>query len=234
MLKLFTSPTPNGWKISIMIEELRELGYPLSDLIVSIVDLSAGEQFSLEYEKINPNQRIPALVADGITIIESCAILQYLGEICPSSLLPMNRRWEIIPWLYWQAANLGPAFGNKLSYTRYITAPEDAKAHPLERFGQESLRLVAVLDRRLEQSPYICGTEFTVVDIATFPWIRAYKWAKIDIERWPRVVAWLARCRARPGVTRGIAYGTPTEELDSFTPVRRDQYRKAGAKIANN
>ncbi len=234
-LDVYFSATPNGWKISIMLEELREAGVELPETRIHMVDLSAGDQFTPEFTAINPNQKMPALLDDGRAVMESCAILQYLGEKYPTSLFPTDeRRWDVLPWLYWQAANLGPAFGNKLSYTRYIDIPDEQKAHPLERFGRESLRLVAILGRRFEKHPYICGDDFTVADISVFPWIRAYKWAKVDITTQPAVVDWLKRVRARPGVDRGVAYGVPKDEVDSFSKERRERYKARGAQIAAN
>lgn len=113
-LEVHTGPTPNGWKITIMLEELKEAGVELPEINVHTVDLS-GEQYTKEYMAINPNQKLPTLVHNGRSIIESCAILQYLGETFPSGLFPTNdRRWDVIPWLYWQSANVGPVFGNKL------------------------------------------------------------------------------------------------------------------------
>lgn len=233
-LELYTAATPNGWKVSIMLEELKEAGVVLPDLDVTMVQLGDGEQFSDQFTSLNPNQKIPVLVADDQPIIESCAILHYLAERYPSPLLPEPDRWRVLPWLYWQAANLGPAFGNKLSYTRYIDLPDEQKAHPLERFGSEALRLVAVLDRLLQSGDYLCGDGFTVADIAVYPWVRAYKWAKVDITTKPRVVDWLERVRARPGVARGVAYGVPDDEKERFSAERRMQYAANGASIADN
>ena len=234
-MDLYTAATPNGWKASIMVEELREAGVELPEFRIHELELMEGEQKTPEYTAINPNQKIPTLVDDGLVIIESCAILQYLAEKYPSSLLPMERKWEVIPWLYWQAANLGPNFGNKLSYTRYMPdVPDAAKAHPLERFERESLRLTSILNLRLAAHPWLCGDEFTVADIACYPWVRAYKWSKIDITRWPRVTDWVERARARPGVERGIAHGVPKEEIDKFSSERRALYKRRGAAIASN
>jgi len=234
-LEIYTGATPNGWKITIMIEELREAGAQLPEVNLHSVSLG-GDQFTDAFTAINPNQKIPAIVHDGRPIIESCAILQYLGEQFETSRFPLDeRRWDVIPWLYWQAANVGPVFGNKLSYTRYITDANDVeKAHPLERFDKEALRLVAVLDHQLAQHDYICGDEFTVADIATWCWFRSYKWAKIDITTKPRVVDWVHRVRARPGVERGISFGVPKDEIDKFSKERRQQYRQNGAGIASN
>lgn len=234
-LEIHTGATPNGWKVTIMIEELLEAGIELPETKFHTVSLS-GDQFKPEYMAINPNQKLPTLVHDGRAIIESCAILQYLGEMFPSSLLPLDEsRWDVLPWLYWQAANVGPVFGNKLSYTRYINdATDEQKAHPLERFGKEALRLVAVLDHQLAKHDYIAGEEYTVADIATWCWVRSYKWSKVDITTKPRVVDWVKRIRARPGVERGISFGVPKDEIDKFSEERRAQYKQNGGSIASN
>lgn len=235
-LELYTAATPNGWKVTIMVEELKEAGVQLGDLNVHLINLAGGEHFSDDFTAVNPNQKIPALLHDGRAIMESCAILQYLGEQFPTALLPDGEaRWDVVPWLYWQAANLGPVFGNKLSYTRYLGDVSDLeKAHPLERFGKEAQRLLAVIDRQLEQRNFICGESFTVADIAIWPWVRAWKWAKIDITSRANVVAWVDRVRARPGVDRGIAYGVPETEKDQFSDERKASYQKNGASIAGN
>ncbi|WP_164516324.1 glutathione S-transferase family protein [Minwuia thermotolerans] len=234
-LDVYYSATPNGWKISIMIEELKEVGVGLPEVRLHMMSLEDGDQFASEFTAINPNQRMPALMHDGRAIFESCAILQYLGETYPSPLLPQGpARWDVLPWLYWQAANLGPVFGNKVSYTRYIDVDEATKAHPMDRFGNEGARLVRVMARRLEVAPWLGGETFSVADIAAFPWVRAYKWAKIDITAEPRVVDWLERCRRRPGVQRGVAWGVPQEEAERFSADRRARYKAMGASIAAN
>ena len=235
-MELFTSPTPNGWKVTIMIEELREAGVALDDLGVHTIDIGKGEQFTPEFTGINPNQKIPALVDGERRIMESCAILQYLGEKFPTPLLPRDEaRWDVLPWVYWQAANVGPVFGNKLAYTRYITdVPDEARAHPLERFGKEALRLAGVLDRQLEGREWVCGADFTIADIAVYPWLRGYKWSKVDITDRANVMAWIDRVRARPGVGRGLAYGVPEDEIDKWSKERRAGYASGGASIASN
>lgn len=234
-LDVYTGATPNGWKITVMIEELIEAGVDLPEVNYHTVSLR-GDQFTDDYMAINPNQKLPTLVHDGRPIIESCAILQYLGEVFPTSLFPTDeRRWDVIPWLYWQAANIGPVFGNKLSYTRYINdATDEQKAHPMERFGKEALRLVAVMDHQLAKHRYLASEEFTVADIATWCWVRSYKWSKVDITTKPRVLDWVHRVRARPGVERGIAFGVPKDEIDKFSKERREQYKRGGGSIASN
>ena len=235
-IELWTSPTPNGWKVSIMIEELIEAGADLGEVSVRTINLGKGEQFEADFTERNPNQKIPTLRHDGRDIFESCAILQYLGEQFPTSLLPQDeRRWQVIPWVYWQAANVGPIFGNKLSYTRYMEdVPEEQKVHPLERFNNEALRLVGVLDRQLGDNPWVCGADFTIADIALYPWVRGWKWSKVNITTKPRVMEWVDRVRARPGVERGLGYGVPKEEIDQWSAERKANTAKGGASIADN
>ena len=234
-MELWTAATPNGWKVSIMIEELIEAGSELGEVSVRNIDLAKGEQFSEEFLAHNPNAKIPVLIDGKRSVMESCAILQYLAEKFPSPLLPEGEaRWDVLPCVYWQAANVGPVFGNKLSYTRYMdSVADDAKAHPLERFGTEALRLAGVMEKQLRNQSWITGDTFSIADIALYPWLRGYKWSKVDITLTPAVLDWVNRVRARPGVERGIAYGVPAGEIDRWSKERKAQYRKNGAQIAN-
>ena len=234
-MELWTAATPNGWKVSIMIEELIEAGADLGEVSVRNINLAKGEQFAEAFLAHNPNAKIPVLVDGKRSVMESCAILQYLAEKFPSPLLPEGEaRWDVLPWVYWQAANVGPAFGNKLSYTRYMdSVADDAKAHPLERFGTEALRLAGVMERQLQNHAWIAGETFSIADIALYPWLRGYKWSKVDITLTPAVLDWVNRVRARPGVERGIAYGVPSGEIDRWSEERKAQYRKNGSQIAN-
>ena len=110
-MELWTAATPIGWKVNIMIEELIEAGVQMPEVTIRAIDLGKGEQFTEEFTQHNPNQKIPVLIDDEISVMESCAILQYLGEKYPSSLLPEGLdRWHVIQWVYWQAANVGPNF----------------------------------------------------------------------------------------------------------------------------
>ncbi len=233
---LWTSPTPNGWKTTIMVEELREAGYPLEDLEVRTIDIMKGEQFTAEFTAKNPNQKIPVLIDGERSVMESGAILQYLGEKFPSPLLPEgDARWDVLQWLYWQVANVGPAFGNKLSYTRYMSdIPDEQKAHPLERFGKEARRLTSVLENQLEGRDYVCSDDLTIADIAIYPWVRGWKWSKVDITDRPNVMQWVERIRARPAAGRGLAYGVPDDEVDRWSKERRASYERGGATIASN
>lgn len=236
VLELWTWGTPNGWKISIMLEELREFGVDLPPIEVHNVSLVDREQFSEEFSRISPNQKIPGLVDGDRTLMESCAILLYLAEKYPSPLLPQDAsRWDVIQWLIWQAAGLGPTFGNKLSYTRYMEdIPAEQKSHPLDRFNAEAQRLLRVLDKQLEAQDFVCGNTFTIADIACFPWVRGWKWSKIDITGHSNVVAWVRRVRARPGVERGLAYGISKDEVDGWNEETKKRYAALGTSIASN
>ena len=235
-MEIWTAATPNGWKVSIMIEELIEAGVKLPEYQVRSINLAAGEQFTSEFTAQNPNQKIPVLIDGDLSIMESCAILQYLAEKHPTDLLPSGpARWDVLQWLYWQAANVGPVFGNKLSYTRYMEDVDPKlKAHPLERFGKEGRRLVAVLNARLEGRDYVCGDALTIADIALYPWVRGWKWSKINITDQPNVEAWVKRVRARPAVERGLGWGVPKDEIDQWSAERKAAYAKSGARIASN
>ncbi len=236
-MELWTAATPNGWKVNIMVEELAEAGVNLPALEIRSIDLMAGEQFSDAFSRHNPNQKIPVLIDGDSSIMESCAILQYLGEQYPSELLPTDRaaRWDVLQWLYWQAANVGPIFGNKLSYTRYMDDIDEVqKDHPLERFGKEGRRLASVLNQRLKGREYVCGNHLTIADIAIYPWLRGWKWSKVNVSDMPNVLAWIDRVRARPAVERGLSYGVPKEEIDQWSEERKARYRKSGASIASN
>ena len=234
-MELWTAATPNGWKVSIMLEELIEAGVNLGEVSVRNINLAKGEQFAEKFLAHNPNAKIPVLLDGERSVMESCAILQYLAEKFPTSLLPEGEaRWDILPWVYWQAANVGPVFGNKLSYTRYMdSVAQEAKAHPLERFGTEALRLASVMDRQLQNHKWVAGDTFSIADIALYPWLRGWKGSKVDITRTPAVMDWVNRVRARQGVERGIAYGVPAGEIDQWSEERKAEYRRNGAQIAN-
>ncbi len=235
-MDLWTAASPNGWKVSIMLEELKEAGIELPEVEVKNLSLMDGDQFSDEFTAVNPNQKIPGLVDGDVRIMESCAILQYLGEKFPSPLLPDgDMRWQVVSWLTWQAAGLGPTLGNKLSYTRYMEdVPAEQKSHPLTRFNNEAQRLYRVLNKQLEGQDYVCGDQFTIADIAIYPWVRAWKWQKVDITGHHNVMAWLERVRARPGVERGVKYCVPPEEAHQWSEERKRQVARAGATIASN
>jgi GST-like protein len=198
MIDLYTAPTPNGYKISIAVEEL---GLPYE---VHVLNLGENEQKKPEYLKINPNGRIPAIVdrAEGdFAVFESGAILIYLaektGRLMPSD--PKGRS-EVIQWLMFQMGGVGPMQGQAHVFLRYF--PERLPS-AIERYQKETKRLYTVLDARLQGREYLAG-EYSIADIAHWPWVMAHEWAGVSIEDLPRLREWLERVGARPACQRGI------------------------------
>ena len=202
MIDLYFWPTPNGQKVSIMLEEA---GLPYR---VRPVNILRGEQFRRRFLALNPNNRIPVIVDhDGpggrpITLFESAAILQYLGEKS-GRLLPKRprARWETLQWLAFQVAGVGPMFGQCGHFLGY--APRRIP-YAIERYRNETLRLYGVLDRRLRVEEYLAG-RYSIADVATWPWV-AVRWLhRIDIEEFPQVKRWFEAIGRRPAVKRGMA-----------------------------
>jgi GST-like protein len=222
MLELFTSPTPNGWKVSIMVEEC---GLPYE---LRTIDLGKGEQREDWFLEISPNGRIPAIRDDGFPVFESGAVLHYLAEKT-GKFLPKGpkERWRVLQWLHWQMGGVGPMVGQSVSFQRYI--PEDVP-YAKKRYQNESRRLFEVLDRQLEGRDYVCG-DVSIADFALYPWLRAHKWARVSIEGLANVASWLSRVRARPGVERGLSVGVPEEEVDQWSAERKASYKRSGASI---
>jgi GST-like protein len=196
MIDLYAWPTPNGFKVSICLEEM---GVPYK---VIPVDIGKGEQFAPEFLKISPNNRMPAIVdsESGMSVFESGAILCYLGEKT-GRFFPQETRakYTVLEWLFWQMAGVGPMFGQLGHFTRY--APEKIP-YAIERYTSEALRLVKVLDNRLAQVEYVAG-EYGIADMAIFPWVRNPA-MKEEIAFFKNVSRWLAAIEARPAVRRGL------------------------------
>lgn len=203
MITLYTWSTPNGRKVSIALEELA-LPYE-----VRAVDITSGEQHQPDFLKLNPNNKIPVIVdpdgPDGkpITVIESGAILIYLagktGKLLPTDL---RTRLEAIQWLMFQMGSVGPMLGQAHHFLRF--APE-VIPYALERYSKEALRIYGVLNTRLENREWLAGGEYSIADIATFPWIARHDWQGIDLKRFPEVKRWFEAIGARPAVQRGMA-----------------------------
>jgi glutathione S-transferase/GST-like protein len=199
MIQLYTARTPNGFKISIALEEM---GLPYD---VRRIDLAKQEQHEPWFLEISPNGRIPAIVdeeGDGFTVFESGAILIYLAEKV-GKLLPTDTRGrsEVIQWLMFQMGGLGPMMGQANVFHRY--APEKLP-YAIERYQREGRRLLEVLDRRLSQHEYLAG-EYSIADIASFAWARTHGWSGIDTTGLTHLERWLAQIAARPAVQRGLA-----------------------------
>jgi len=203
MIHLYTWKTSNGRKASIMLEEL---GVPYE---VHPIDINAGAQFKPDFLKINPNNRIPAIVdtegPDGkpISVFESGAILIYLAEKFESPLLPAEPRARItvIQWLMWQMGGVGPMFGQTHHFNRF--APEDVP-YAKKRYMDETRRLYGVMDRRLGESAHLGGAAYSIADIATFPWTVRYEWQGVDLKEFPNVKRWFEAVAGRPAVKVGL------------------------------
>ena len=206
MIDLYYAATPNGWKISIMLEEC---GLPYR---VIPINLGRGEQFAPEFLAVSANNRIPAIVdqdpADGgdpVTIFESGAILIYLAEKAGRFLPTETRpRFEVLQWLMWQMGGLGPMLGQHGHFRLY--SPERI-AYATERYERETRRLYGVLDAQLGKTgAFICG-DYSIADIACFPWTITHKAQGLTLEDWPNVKRWFAQVRHRPGVVAGTSVG---------------------------
>jgi glutathione S-transferase len=205
MIELFTSATPNGWKISITLEEL---GLPYS---VRHIRLSDKEQKEPWYLEINPNGRIPTIVDHDngdFAVFESGAIMIYLAEKT-GKLMPrdVKGRSTVIQWLMFQMGNVGPMMGQANVFFRY--APEKIP-YAIERYQREGRRLLEVLDTRLKDREYLAG-DYSIADIANWSWVHGHKWSGISIEGLDHLRGWLDRVGARPAVKRGKDVPEPTD-----------------------
>jgi GST-like protein len=202
-IELFYWPTPNGWKISIMLEECR-LPY-----VVRPVDISKGEQFSKAFLAISPNNRIPAIVdpvgpgGRPIAVFESGAILQYLGRKT-GKFYPREERARVAveQWLFWQMAGLGPMAGQAIHFRRYAPAPID---YAIARYSDEVNRLFGVMNSRLAGHPFLAGRSYSIADIACVGWVRLAERAGQDLADFPHLKRWFEIIRARPAVKRAFA-----------------------------
>lgn len=196
MIDLYTAPTPNGRKISIMLEEL---GVPYT---VHAVELAKDEQRTPEFLKIGPNNKIPVIVDHeaGASVMESGAIMVYLaekyGRFLPSDPL---RKVEVLEWLMWQIGGLGPMCGQAHYYLKYNPG---RAAHTEERLRGEVARLYGVLNTRLEGREFICD-DYSIADMACWPWVSRYEWHQADLTEYPNVRAWYQRILERDAVQKG-------------------------------
>lgn len=202
MIDLYTWSTPNGRKVSIMLEECA-LPYR-----VHPVNIGKGEQFTPEFLALNPNNRIPAIVdsegPDGkpLPLFESGAILIYLAEKT-GKLVPKSPRGRLVclQWLMFQMGGVGPMFGQAHHFIR--NAGEQVP-YAIQRYSEETRRLYGVLQKRLSEAEYLAG-EYSIADIATFPWVARFEWHKVDLAEFPAVKRWFDTIAARPAVAKGMA-----------------------------
>ena len=202
MIDVYTWPTPNGHKIHIMLEEC---GLPYRALPINI---GKGDQFQPDFLKISPNNKIPAIVdPDGpegqpISVFESGAILLYLaektGRFMPADI---RGRYDVLQWLMFQMGGVGPMLGQAHHFRIY--APEKVP-YAIDRYTNEAKRLYGVMDRQLQSYAYIAGSEYTIADMAIFPWLRSWQNQGIDWADFPTLKAWFDRIGERPAVQRGV------------------------------
>jgi GST-like protein len=203
MIELYTWGTPNGRKVSIMLEECA-LPYR-----VHKIDIGKGEQFTPEFVAINPNSKIPAIVdpqgPDGrpMSLFESGAILVYLagktGRFLPSSV---RGKYEALQWLMFQMGGVGPMFGQAHHFLR---AAKEPVPYGIERYGKETRRLYGVMDQHLAGTPFLAAREYSIADIATYPWVARHEWHKVELGEFPNVKRWFETIGRRPAVARGMA-----------------------------
>ena len=207
MIDLYYAPTPNGWKISIMLEEA-EMEYK-----VIPVNLGAGDQFKPEFLKISPNNRMPVIVdSDGpggeeISVFESGAILMYLGEKS-GKFFPQSdkERIKVLEWLFWQIGGLGPMAGQVSHFVNYAPNFPGDHSYSEKRYKNEYDRLLGVMNMVLEERDFLAG-EYSIADMASFPWVTAYKRYEVDLDSFKNVRRWFDEIKSRPAVRKGMDVG---------------------------
>lgn len=209
MIDFFTAGTPNGYKVSIMLEEC---GLPYA---VNLLNLTALDQKQPSFTSINPNGRIPAIVdhdEGDFAVFESGAILIYLAEKL-GKLIPTDRlgRSRTTQWVVWQMAGLGPMMGQLNVFRHYF--PERLPS-VVDRYSRESYRLFGVLEAQLASHAYVAGDEYSIADIACWPWIFAHGWSQLSLADYPALQRWFAAIGERPAVKRGLLVPPPTLPKD--------------------
>ena len=207
MIDLYYAPTPNGWKISIMLEEA-EIEYN-----VIPVNLGAGDQFEPGFLKISPNNRMPVIVdhdgpqGEEISVFESGAILMYLGEKS-GKFFPQSdkERIRVLEWLFWQIGGLGPMAGQVSHFVNYAPNFPGDHSYSEKRYKNEYDRLLGVMDMVLEERDYLAG-DYSIADMASFPWITAYKRYEVNLDTFKNVRRWFDEIKSRPAVRKGMDVG---------------------------
>jgi GSH-dependent disulfide-bond oxidoreductase len=202
MIELYTWGTPNGRKVSIMLEEC---GLPYN---VHPINIGRNDQFAPDYLKINPNGKIPSIVdAEGpggktISMMESGAILVYLAEKTGKLLSRTpHERYKALEWLMFQMGGVGPIFGQ---VHHFLRAAKEQVPYAIDRYSKEKDRLYGVLDRRLGETEYLAG-DYSIADVATYPWVSRFEWHRTRLEDHPNVKRWFDALSARPAVKKGMA-----------------------------
>jgi GST-like protein len=204
-ISLYTWATPNGRKVSIMLEEV-ELPYE-----THAVNIGADEQFAEDFVRISPNNKIPAIVDHdtGRAMMESGAILMYLADKTGKLMPEDDSRWTVIEWLMFQMGGVGPMLGQTHHFLRF----NPGKApYAEERYSKENARLYAVLDKRLGAHEYLAD-DYSIADIATWPWISRFEWQQMDLNAYPHLKRWYVAIAERPAVERGYHVPSKVNEI---------------------
>ena len=206
MIDFYTWSTPNGRKVSIMLEEI---GIPYT---VHPIDIGRDEQFSEAFTRVSPNGKIPAIVDNdnGQTLFESGAILMYLAKKSGKLWARSGKaHWRTVEWLMWQMGGFGPILGQTHHFVKYN---EGKAPYAEQRFLTETRRLYSVLDRRLGEEAYVAGN-YSIADIAIWPWASRFEWHMIDLEVFPNVKRWYVEIAARPAVQKGFHIPNPQSSI---------------------
>ena len=207
MIDLYYAPTPNGWKISIMLEEAG------MEYKVIPVNLGAGDQFKPEFLKISPNNRMPVIVdsegpgGEEISVFESGAILMYIGEKAGKFFTQSDKeRIKVLEWLFWQIGGLGPMSGQVSHFVNYAPNFPGDHSYSEKRYKNEYDRLLGVMNMVLEERDFLAG-EYSIADMASFPWVTAYKRYEVDLDSFKNVRRWFDEIKSRPAVRKGMDVG---------------------------
>jgi GSH-dependent disulfide-bond oxidoreductase len=198
MIDFYTFTTPNGRKVSIMLEEV---GFPYTS---HVIDIRKGDQFTPEFVAINPNSKIPAIVDqdNGLAVFESGAILIYLAEKAGQFLPTETKaRFQVLEWLMLQMGSIGPMFGQLNHFRTY--APEHIP-YAINRYETETLRLYSVLDKQLAAHEFVCG-DYSIADMAIYPWVAIYEFQGLTLDQHPNLQRWVNTIAQRPAVQKGMA-----------------------------
>ena len=209
MIDLYSWTTPNGRKVSILLEEL---GVPYT---VHSIDISKDEQFAPDFLKIAPNNRIPAIVdhETGIQMMETGAIMMYLSDKHNKFQCKGDEYWKMVEWLMWQMGGLGPILGQVHHFVKYNKGKSE---YAEQRYWNEAKRLYRVLNERLEGRDYIAGDGrgmYSIADMACWPWVSRFEWQEIDLNEFPNVRDWYVRIAQRPAVQKGYSIPKFTTEV---------------------
>ena len=198
MIDLYTWHTPNGRKVSIMLEEI-EMPYE-----VHSINIAKDEQFQSHFLKVSPNNRIPAIVDrdNNYSLFESGAILLYLAEKSGKLINTDNRDdyYRTLEWLMWQMGGVGPMFGQVHHFVKYNKGKSE---YSETRYSKEARRLYGVMDKKLSKSQYIAGNDYSIADISIWPWTARFDWQEIDLNEFPNVTRWYKEISSRPAVQKG-------------------------------